>query len=321
MRRFIPACVGNAPRAPAMPSTPPVHPRVCGERNHQISLAESRGGSSPRVWGTRAGYWIPVDCVRFIPACVGNAVAGVLFLFAGAVHPRVCGERSALAAIESNLSGSSPRVWGTLPLLHLHLHLRRFIPACVGNAMSVSICTMCRTVHPRVCGERIHPDRKAERRHGSSPRVWGTLPLMPIGVDVDWFIPACVGNALSANQPESRRPVHPRVCGERCRFIFLQPSRDGSSPRVWGTLESVLKPFCLFRFIPACVGNAPTNTATSIFLTVHPRVCGERQLVSAGKVDSTVLSLTVHRIFCCLWLRRFRRYGIKVEDSPRYCVK
>ena len=50
----------------------------------------------------------------------------------------------------------------------------RFIPACAGNACQASHPTMLRTVHPRVCGERLPVSPIIVGIVGSSPRVRGT---------------------------------------------------------------------------------------------------------------------------------------------------
>ncbi len=71
---------------------------------------------------------------RFIPACAGNAQAAGCRLTRVAVHPRVCGERYARALEWMAQFGSSPRVRGTLAELLLCRGVRRFIPACAGNA-------------------------------------------------------------------------------------------------------------------------------------------------------------------------------------------
>ena len=58
------------------------------------------------------------------------------------------------------------------------------------------------------------------------------------------------------SNPRSVMAVHPRVCGERVRALFLLLWDYGSSPRVRGTLSQ--------------------ETLKHDELTVHPRVCGER---------------------------------------------
>ena len=152
--RFIPTCVGNA-RIPLRPTAgSPVHPHVCGERQCFQTPFMPQGGSSPRVWGTlRADSGRP-DQVRFIPTCVGNAGLGCSHRRRCAVHPHVCGERARRRIISSRGDGSSPRVWGTLVRWSGWLTTGRFIPTCVGNALSAFCANAAPAVHPHVCGER-----------------------------------------------------------------------------------------------------------------------------------------------------------------------
>ena len=71
---------------------------------------------------------------RFIPACAGNALLKRKDVSNDAVHPRVCGERFAPNTADMRKTGSSPRVRGTLYYSHKIQPLKRFIPACAGNA-------------------------------------------------------------------------------------------------------------------------------------------------------------------------------------------
>ena len=72
---------------------------------------------------------------RFIPACAGNSfLIGSECQFT-TVHPRVCGEQSLAGLDFGLLSGSSPRVRGTVFLSDVGVSPGRFIPACAGNSL------------------------------------------------------------------------------------------------------------------------------------------------------------------------------------------
>ena len=194
-RRFIPACAGNALPLPPEPSRPPVHPRVCGERIVALSASYRSAGSSPRVRGTQIGAFC-YDCIsRFIPACAGNARDAPPQLLSTPVHPRVCGERALLDHPNISMNGSSPRVRGTQDRPELSCPLVRFIPACAGNAVGPVLGDTAKTVHPRVCGERVQHRTRRPRMAGSSPRVRGTRHLTALVFEPVRFIPACAGNA------------------------------------------------------------------------------------------------------------------------------
>ena len=255
-QRFIPACAGNA-SGPTCPSIcPPVHPRVCGEREARLLGIRSPNGSSPRVRGTRHRGVELRRGIRFIPACAGNASPRRPARSPPAVHPRVCGERVARQTANAGVAGSSPRVRGTPTRQPGKRYSMRFIPACAGNARAPAYSPPWSPVHPRVCGERAHGGDLPPRAHGSSPRVRGTPPAGPPCGPPRRFIPACAGNARPVDAPLLVVPVHPRVCGERPPEDSRMRSVSGSSPRVRGTRSRCGR---IRRTSP-----------------VHPRVCGER---------------------------------------------
>ena len=139
------------------------------------------------------------------------------------------------AAITGPANGSSPRVWGTPLFSQYEPPHYRFIPTCVGNAEQSQLNSNLTAVHPHVCGERLLWIGVIFTIHGSSPRVWGTLPAELTPPIYRRFIPTCVGNAEERDLTEDEATVHPHVCGEREQDLTLIMQGFGSSPRVWGT--------------------------------------------------------------------------------------
>ncbi len=275
--RFIPACAGNSENKPVLSCLTPVHPRVCGEQVVCRPQNPSRIGSSPRVRGTEPCCLTSRDTRRFIPACAGNRVGNWDWERFAAVHPRVCGEQSGQGRKTGRQSGSSPRVRGTVTrTLTRHICLR-FIPACAGNSAFPFDAKHWPPVHPRVCGEQTVDSCLVIVLSGSSPRVRGTADhLNQLHVCLR-FIPACAGNSAWRGPEISRRPVHPRVCGEQFSLQSRSLCFSGSSPRVRGTAESSLHAAERKRFIPACAGNRSPTGTLRIRQSVHPRVCGEQR--------------------------------------------
>ncbi len=113
-RRFIPTGVGNATLHINRLYLLPVHPHGCGERNTVPEVGITLGGSSPRVWGTRCLHGQVIVSTWFIPTGVGNAILALAVLAALSVHPHGCGERGTVPPPTTGVTGSSPRVWGTL---------------------------------------------------------------------------------------------------------------------------------------------------------------------------------------------------------------
>jgi len=54
------------------------------------------------------------------------------------------------------------------------------------------------------------------------------------------FIPTCVGNIVVDGTTQTLLPVHPHVCGEHVAGDRRITMGTGSSPRVWGTLQTAI---------------------------------------------------------------------------------
>ena len=111
---IIPACAGNTLITGESMVYPRDHPRVCGEHLSNGQIGARHLGSSPRVRGTP---YLPLQIIQrlgIIPACAGNTYDRASKQPVRRDHPRVCGEHSAYGAVSVNISGSSPRVRGTL---------------------------------------------------------------------------------------------------------------------------------------------------------------------------------------------------------------
>ena len=161
-------------------STSAVHPRVCGEQISTASDYHRSNGSSPRVRGTgMSGQVSAVHC-RFIPACAGNSRCRQSAFQTATVHPRVCGEQQDHPLQVVCVNGSSPRVRGTDISVDIRLSFRRFIPACAGNRLRAENERLRAAVHPRVCGEQREARSLSPPPVGSSPRVRGTVWLLPV---------------------------------------------------------------------------------------------------------------------------------------------
>ena len=150
-------------------------------------------------------------------------------------HPRVCGEHAGFRHPLRRRRGSSPRVRGTLTVLHGRRVVERIIPACAGNTSRRRSASGRTWDHPRVCGEHIGIKTIPGHVIGSSPRVRGTPGetfSMPWSLGI---IPACAGNTFSLPVLVNLHWDHPRVCGEHGRLPVGWGRCKGSSPRVRGT--------------------------------------------------------------------------------------
>ena len=162
---------------------------------------------------------------------------------------------------------------------HVDAVARRFIPAYAGNTHRADIRIHERAVHPRVCGEHTEWTMPERLSFGSSPRMRGTPTPFYGPSQIRRFIPAYAGNTNCDTSRPATYAVHPRVCGEHSENPRLQCSEHGSSPRMRGTRREPLLDDVNPRFIPAYAGNTPPYPPVTPNSSVHPRVCGEHDLL------------------------------------------
>ena len=160
--------------------------------------------------------------------------------------------------------------------------MMRFIPAYAGNASGLGSRTPAGRVHPRIRGERRLRKLSKDDEAGSSPHTRGTLNRVSLMAGSVRFIPAYAGNAGFRPSGPDGHAVHPRIRGERIEAMLLFFFRGGSSPHTRGTLPVAIEPTFNARFIPAYAGNASVFTFRRHWITVHPRIRGERRGTTTG---------------------------------------
>ena len=171
-------------------------------------------GSSPRPWGTPAVVLDDIAVDRFIPTPVGNTATPRPPGARGTVHPHARGEHYPVVGWLDDVTGSSPRPWGTQLVQPLGLPQHRFIPTPVGNTAGRTRAASSWAVHPHARGEHGRMSASCIGSSGSSPRPWGTHgQLDPLRWRVR-FIPTPVGNTRPPDEDAVLIPVHPHARGE-----------------------------------------------------------------------------------------------------------
>ena len=197
----------------------------------------------------------------------------------------MCGEHRKTSTSATPSPGSSPRVRGTLSHLLLAAGGVGIIPACAGYT-SCACCTWAWSAgsSPRVRGTQL-PCGSAEYQHGIIPACAGNTSLFAFcSALLAWIIPACAGNTCACATTCPRIRDHPRVCGEHVMRSRKPEAKEGSSPRVRGTLAYLVRIGCQLGIIPACAGNTHGCTRQAHPARDHPRVCGEH--VTGGLTDA-----------------------------------
>ena len=205
--------------------------------------------------GTAGSWQLFGNFLRITPACAGNR----RFFACGAIpqmdHPRVCGEQHPQIPPVYTANGSPPRVRGT------------------GRGRQKGGAALD---HPRVCGEQACPGARRLGREGSPPRVRGTAFHDIVAHRLFGITPACAGNSFCRISFSKIYGDHPRVCGEQGGAATKRDLRQGSPPRVRGTVPTGIFFCSRGRITPACAGNRPALFSFSRTRMDHPRVCGEQ---------------------------------------------
>ena len=146
-------------------------------------------------------------------------------------------------------------------------------------------------VHPRVCGEASAAQAAPPAPRGPSPRVRGSLGEAVRRDGPDGSIPACAGKPRRSGLFRAVSGVHPRVCGEAALgvpdcVIICGPS-PRPSPRVRGSRVVPDGEVERLRSIPACAGKPRGWAPPMPSPRVHPRVCGEADIVIDPELSYT----------------------------------
>ena len=270
----IPACAGEALHRRLAAVCRGVYPRVCRGSTGCPPRPGTSRGLSPRVRGKPIAASSGAIVARSIPACAGEATAGLPGIRPSAVYPRVCGGSAGLPEPEVQGWGLSPRVRGKPYGLSLKLFGERSIPACAGEADARGAGAGQIRVYPRVCGGSDRPPGSPAPTDGLSPRVRGKRLLAYAPGRGAGSIPACAGEARYRPYGSTFPEVYPRVCGgSGLRPAGFTPA-TGLSPRVRGKRDRPPAPRRLRRSIPACAGEATADNGDGTQGEVYPRVCG-----------------------------------------------
>ena len=149
-------------------------------------------------------------------------------------HPRVCGEKPAIAASSALVWGSPPRMRGKERVSPQHPGLYRITPAYAGKSNRWYSSDTLRRDHPRVCEEKCSTRSSNKSCPGSPPRVRGKGAVRCTGLHNLRITPACAGKRIDVLTPGTMYGDHPRVCGEKSYTVIFGTISKGSPPRVRG---------------------------------------------------------------------------------------
>ena len=148
----IPASAGQPVRRGVSVLATTVYPRECGAAPLQSFPPHDTAGLSPRVRGSQAWRDVCRLRLRSIPASAGQPILQDSMAAGLAVYPRECGAASLASRRDMAVSGLSPRVRGSPPVIVSIAGNIRSIPASAGQPSSGDRRRCSRAVYPRECG-------------------------------------------------------------------------------------------------------------------------------------------------------------------------
>ena len=190
------------------------HPRACGENGGTGADLFGFAGSSPRMRGKPRLATVSAMRSGLIPAHAGKTFPALMVSFKVGAHPRACGENANRLSVNTDQSGSSPRMRGKRSLDRCLVKAERLIPAHAGKTDSLRHHSRTARAHPRACGENAFFVGMSSGVVGSSPRMRGKHMLNDDNIPTWGLIPAHAGKTTAIEFVASSVKAHPRACGE-----------------------------------------------------------------------------------------------------------
>ena len=163
--------------------------------------------------GTTPQWWTSAPWIT--PAYAGKRLWSSLFFTPLWDHPRVCGEKAAIAGLLPSLLGSPPRMRGKDSVCNESAPLVGITPAYAGKSCRVADYRQGPWDHPRVCGEKGQVGNRFDWRRGSPPRMRGKAQRRAGSASGSGITPAYAGKSYTRTCYAYNVRDHPRVCGEK----------------------------------------------------------------------------------------------------------
>ena len=149
------------------------HPRVCGEKSGSCFFLSIVLGSPPRMRGKAFLINATASFSGITPAYAGKSILATDLALRRRDHPRVCGEKFAVAVAPPSAVGSPPRMRGKAEVEAKALIPVRITPAYAGKRGTGCQASEQTGDHPRVCGEKAPTLTSTVAPAGSPPRMRG----------------------------------------------------------------------------------------------------------------------------------------------------
>ena len=252
------------------------HPRVGGEKNVLKWSCRETKGSPPRGRGKARLHTQLDDQGRITPAWAGKSRQSPASEMPTKDHPRVGGEKFASSRNARFALGSPPRGRGKGLFIGIRYGGSGITPAWAGKSLCVWRERYAHGDHPRVGGEKVLPIFWSVVPMGSPPRGRGKVRFVPLLAVLVGITPAWAGKSVLVKTFLSVFGDHPRVGGEKKKWLLCRTSTQGSPPRGRGKAAVASSPQLWSGITPAWAGKSGTSNYYGILCEDHPRVGGEK---------------------------------------------
>ena len=130
------------------------HPRLCGEKVRPLRPAFHPEGSPPPMRGKGVVGTAYQKSTGITPAYAGKSFAKTIRVPQSRDHPRLCGEKCRLYAMQTAGTGSPPPMRGKELTFGRSAPRSRITPAYAGKRRRKSELPETLQDHPRLCGEK-----------------------------------------------------------------------------------------------------------------------------------------------------------------------
>ena len=154
-------------------SKPGITPAYAGKSPGSCRCHLELRGSPPRMRGKVPCRSAAGRAGGITPAYAGKRTKQNTNSQGGKDHPRVCGEKAAIAGLLPSLLGSPPRMRGKAKKVDAQNLHQGITPAYAGKSTPSRCSWACIRDHPRVCGEKYGDLDRVFHIEGSPPRMRG----------------------------------------------------------------------------------------------------------------------------------------------------
>ena len=161
-------------------------------------------------------------------------------------------------------------------LLSISTQQHRITPAYAGKRWGCVTGGSGCWDHPRICGEKPRFFTYLHALKGSPPHMRGKANRLTLPVLLGGITPAYAGKRNWQNSMTKTAKDHPRICGEKRRFLPPAPSGLGSPPHMRGKAWRRGVVPSAAGITPAYAGKRAMMPENRLVVRDHPRVCGEK---------------------------------------------